>query len=97
MGNKREISGEKRAQIISLSAMKLSQPKIYRQMKVTKTAVHNAIKKFQNEGTFNDSKRSGGPRISDSRDDRVIRKVVSQSPMSCPKKYQLKWQKELSN
>ena len=25
-------------------------------MKVSKTAVHNAVKKFQNEGTFKDSK-----------------------------------------
>ena len=55
-------------------------------MKVSKTAVHNAIKKFQNEGFSKDSKRSGHPRISISRDDRVIRKVVSQSPMSSAKK-----------
>ena len=42
--------------------------------------------KFQNEGTFKDSKRSGRPRISSSRDDRVIRKIVSQSFMCSAKK-----------
>ena len=41
---------------------------------------------FQNEGTFKDSKRSGHPRISSSRDDLVIRKIVSQSPMGSAKK-----------
>ena len=66
--------------------MKLSERETSRQMKVGKTALHNAIETFQNEGTLKDSKRSGHPRISSSRDDRVIRKVVSQSPMSSAKK-----------
>ena len=57
-----------------------------RQMKVSKTAIHNTIKKFQSEGTFEDSKRSGHPRIASIRDDGVIRKVVTQSPMSSAKK-----------
>ena len=68
--------------------MKLSEREISRQMNVSKTAVHNAIKKFQNKGTFKDSKKSGRPRISSIRDDRVIRKVVSQSLMSSAKKIQ---------
>ena len=55
-------------------------------MKVSKTCVHNAIKEFQNEGTFKDSKRSGHPRISSNRDDRVIRKVVSRSPIRSAEK-----------
>ena len=68
--------------------MKLSERKISRQMKVSKTAVHNAIKKLQNESTFKDSKRSGRSRISSNRNDHVITKLVSQSPMSCAKKMQ---------
>ena len=91
MGKKAALSSEKRAQIVSLSTMKLSEREISRQMKVSKTAVHNAIekfRKFRKENTFKDSKRSGRPRISSSRDDRFIRKVVSQSPMSFAKKIQ---------
>ena len=88
MGKKAALSSEKRAQIVGLSTMKLSEREISRQMKVSKTAVHNAIKKFRKENTFKDSKRSGRPRISSSRDDRFIRKVVSQSPMNSAKKIQ---------
>ena len=58
-------------------------------MKVSETAVHNAIKKFRNEGTFKGSKRSGRPWISSSRDNRVIRKVVSQFPMCSTQKLQV--------
>ena len=64
-------------------------------MKVSKTAVHIAIKKFQNKGTFKDSKISGRLRISSIWDYDVIRKVVSKS-MSSAKKYWLEWQKEVS-
>ena len=32
-------------------------------MKVSKTAVHNAIKKFQNEGTFKDQVVKGFPAV----------------------------------
>ena len=91
MGKKAALSSEKRAQIVSLSTMKLSEREISRQMKVSKTAVHNAIekfRKFRKENTFKDSKKSGRPRISSSRDDRFIRKVVSQSPMNSAKKIQ---------
>ena len=59
MGKKPAISLEKRAQIVSLSTIKLSEREISRQMKVTKTTVHKAIKEFQNEATFQSSKRSG--------------------------------------
>ena len=92
MGTKPVISAEKRTQIVCLSTLKLSEREISKQMKVSKTAVNNAIKKFQNEGTFKDSKRSGCPRISSIRDNRVIRKVVSQFLL---KKYRLEWQKEV--
>ena len=70
--------------------------KISRQVKISKTAVQNAIKNFQNKGTFKNSERSGRPRISSSRNEGVIRKVMSQSPMSSAKKYRPEWQKEVS-
>ena len=52
MGKKPAINVEKRAQIVSLSTIKLSEREISRQIKVSKTDVQNAIRKFQNEGTF---------------------------------------------
>ena len=88
MGKKLAIGTEKRAQIVSLSTINLLEREISRQVKVSKTAIHNTIKKFQNEGTFKDNKRSGRPRISSSRDERVISKVMSQSRMSSAKKIQ---------
>ena len=57
MGKKPAISAEKRALIVSLSILKLSEHKICRQMKDSKAAVLNAIKKFYNEGTLKNSKR----------------------------------------
>ena len=86
MGKKPAISAEKQAQIASLSTMKLLEREISRQMKVSKYVGHNAIKKFQNKSTFKNRKRSGRPRISNIRNDRAIRKIVSQSPMSSAKK-----------
>ena len=83
-----EKGPEKLAQIVSLSTMNLLERKISRQVKISKIAVHNAIKKFQNERTLKDSERSGRPRISSRRDERVIRKVLSQSPFSSAKKVQ---------
>ena len=59
-------------------------------VKVSKTAVHNAIMKYQNEGTFKGRKRSGRPRVSSCREDCVMRKVVICSPVSSSKKIQAK-------
>ena len=44
MGKKPAISAKKRAQIVSLSTIKLSEREISRQIKVSNTAVHTAIK-----------------------------------------------------
>ena len=52
MGKKLAISAEKCAQDVSLTTMNLSEREIFRQAKISKIAVHNATKKFQNEGTF---------------------------------------------
>ena len=50
---------KKRALIVTLSSVKFSVRQIEKKLKVCKTAVHNAIMKYQNEGTFKDRKRSG--------------------------------------
>ena len=45
MGKKRSLSTEKRAQIVILSSLKFSVLQIEMKLKVSKTAVHNAIVK----------------------------------------------------
>ena len=47
MGKKLPLSAEKRAQIVSLSTINLLEREISREVKVSKTAVHTAIKKFK--------------------------------------------------
>ena len=59
-------------------------------MKVSKTAVHNAITKYQNKGIFTDRKRSGRPKVTSRREDRLMHKMVTRSPMSFSKKIQAK-------
>ena len=65
-----------------LSSLKFSVRKIKKKLKVCKTDVHNAIMKYQNEGIFIDRKRSGQPRVTSSREDRLISKVVDRPPIN---------------
>ena len=44
-------------------------------MKVNKTAVHNAIMKYQNEGVFIDKKGSSQLRVTTNREDYLLRKA----------------------
>jgi len=88
MGKKSSLSTEKRTQIVTLSNLNFSVHAIAKKVKVSKTAAHNAIMKYQNEGTFNDRKRPGWPRVSSCRDDHVMHKVVIRSPMSSSNKIQ---------
>ena len=87
MGKKPSLCREKRAQILILSNLKFSERQIVMKMKVNKTAGHNAIMKYQNEGNFQGEKRSGHPRFSCRRKDSLIREKVSLSPIGCSKKF----------
>ena len=85
MGKKQSLSREERAQILTLSNLKFSARQIAKKMKVNKTAMHNAIMKYQNEGIiFTDRKRSGRPRVTTSTEDCRMRKAVTHSSMSKP-------------
>ena len=44
--------------------------------------MHNAIVKFNTDGTFRDSKRSGRPWKTTLRDDHAMKRIVTRSPMS---------------
>ena len=86
MGKKGSLSTEKRAQIVTLNSIKFSLRQIEKKVKVSKTALHNTTMKYQNEGTFKDIEKFGRPRVISSREDRLMRTVVTCSPMSCSKK-----------
>ena len=90
MGKKSSLSSEKRAQLVTLSNLNFSVREIARKMKVSKTAVHNAIAKYQNKGIFTDRKRSSRPKVTSRREDRLMHKVVTRSPMSSSEKIQAK-------
>ena len=90
MGEKPSLSSEKRSQIITLSNLNFSVHEIAKKVKVSKTAVYNAITKYQNEGIFTDRKRSGRPKVTSRREYRLMHKVVTRSPMSSSKKIQAK-------
>ena len=90
MGEKPTLSSEKRIQIVSLSNLKFSVREIARKVEVSKTAVHNAITKYQNEGILTDRKRSGRPKVTSRRKNRLMHKVVTRSLMNSSKKFQTK-------
>ena len=94
MGKKTSLSVTQRAQMVAFSKMKLSERQIGNKLKVSKTAVHNAIQKFKNEGTFADKKRTVCPKIFSPRDKRLMRKIVTRSPRLLEKKFDLSYRKE---
>ena len=90
MGKKQSLSTKERAKIVTLSNLKFSVRQIAKKMKVSKTAVHNAIMKNQNDGVFIVRKSSGRPRVTTNREDRLLRKAVTHYPTVTSKKIQAK-------
>ena len=86
MGKKTSILAEKQAQINLLSEEGHSERQISIRLGVSKTAVHQAIAKFQKYDIFTDRKRSGKPLKTSSKDDHIIEKIAVRSPLSFSKK-----------
>ena len=86
MGKKKSLSEVQRAQIVALHGENLSERQISAPMECSKTAVHHAIAKYQQEGSYTDKKRTGRPRVTTAREDNVMRRVVVKSPTSSMKK-----------
>ena len=86
MGKKKSLSEVQRAQIVALHDQNLSERQISAQMGCSKTAVHQAIAKYQHDGSYTDKKRTGRPRVTTEREDNVMRRIVVRSPMSSMKK-----------
>ena len=86
MGKKKSLSEVQRAQIVALHGQNLSERLISAQMGCSKTAVHQAIAKYQEDGAYTDRKRSGRPRVSTAREDNLMRRIVMRLPTSSMKK-----------
>ena len=55
-------------------------------MGCSKAAVHQAIAKYQQDGSYTDKKRTGKPRVTTAREDNVMRRIVVRLPTSSMKK-----------
>ena len=86
MGKKKSLSEVQRAQIIALHGQNLSERQISAQMGCSKTAVHQAIAKYQQNGSYTDKKRTGRPRVTTAQEDNVMRRIVVRSATSSMKK-----------
>ena len=86
MGKKKSLSELQRAQIIALQGQNLSERQISAQMWCSNTAVHQAIAKYQQDGSYTDKKRTGRPRVTTAQEDNVMGRLVVRSPTSSMKK-----------
>ena len=86
MGRKTALSEVERAQIVILHKEGLSEREIIKRISRSKTAVHQAIMRFKNFGSYKDKKRSGRPSKTTPRDDHLIRRIVLKSPTASCKK-----------
>ena len=88
MGKNVPLSEVQRAQIAALHKEGYSERLISEKMKCSKSAVHNAVVKFQNTGSYSTRKKSGRPRKTTPRDNPVIYRIAVHSPMSSADKIQ---------
>lgn len=66
-------------QIIGMHRCSKSHREIAATLTVSKTCVTNTIKKFQEEGEVVDKQRSGRPRVTSLREDRIIARVAKKN------------------
>ena len=86
MGKKKSLSEVQRDQIVALHGQNLSEKQISAQMGCSKTAVHQAIAKYQKDGSYTDNKRTGRPSVTNAREDNVMRRLAVRPPTSSMKK-----------
>ena len=63
-----------------------SERSISERIKRTKNAVYNAVVKFKKTGAYSDAKRTGRPRKTTPRNDRMIRRTAVRFPISSARK-----------
>ena len=76
------MSEVQRTQTVALPGENLSEKQISATIGFNKTAVHQAIAKYGEEGSFTDKKRTGRPHITTIGEDNLIRRIVMRSPAS---------------
>ena len=87
-GKKPSLSQVQHAEIVTLHKEGYSEHKISAKCDVRKTAVHRAIINWRLRKNYSDLKRSGGPKKTTVRDDRLMKKMVVQSATCSIKKVQ---------
>jgi len=85
MGEKRSLSEAQQAQIVILRQEGYTERAISERLAVSKSAVHQAVVKFKNCGSYSDCKRSGRQRKTTRRDDILIKRCVVKS-LTCSAK-----------
>ena len=85
-GKKPSLSDIQCAQIVAFYKEGYSERLISERIKKSKNAVHNAVVKFKETGTYSDTKRSDRPRKSTPRDHHIIRRTAVWSPISSASK-----------
>jgi len=86
MGKKRSLSEAQGGPIVILRQEGYTERAISERLAVSKTAVHQALVKFKNCGSYSDCKRSGRPRKTNRRDAILIKRCVVMSPTCSAKK-----------
>ena len=66
----------------------LSERKISEKVLISRPAVHGAMEKYNEDGTYVDKPRSGRPRKTTPHEDHIMRRTVVKSPNSSCKKVQ---------
>src|SRR6185436_3995298 len=80
MGKSKTLSPTKRAKIVALSDVGMSQVNIANTLGVARKAVQTALKIFHTTGGYKDAPRTGRPRKTTSHDERVMRRFVANTP-----------------
>lgn len=86
MGKKPSLTTTTRAQVFALKQEGYTERQLAVRFKCSKTAIHQAIIRYQETGSFEDKRRSGRPRITSARDDSVMKRIAIRSPSSSIKK-----------
>jgi len=86
MGKKRSLSETQRAQFMILRQEGYTERSIRERLAFSKTAVHQAVVKFKNCGSYSGCKRSGRPWKTTRQDDVLIKRCIVKSPMCSAKK-----------
>ena len=86
MGEMRRLSLAERAKSVVLNKEGNSERQISKKLKFSETAIHQAIVKFRNFGSFQDLHTSGRPKVTSRRDEHLIKWMVVRSPTSLSKK-----------